>query len=65
MLHNSWLCWFNSISTGKARKGLGATDVQIEQLALLKFIQGLLVSVHTEAHGHFDLQREMSSNEGQ
>lgn len=46
-------------------KELGATDVQSEQLALLKFTPGLSVSVHTEAHGHFDLQREMSKNEGQ
>lgn len=44
---------------------LGATDVQSEQLALLKFTVGLSASVHTEAHGHFDLQREMSRNEGQ
>lgn len=52
-------------SANKAGRGLEMTDVQCEQLALLKFTLGLSVSEHTEAHGHFDLQREMSPNEGQ
>lgn len=39
---------------------LGSTDIQGEQLTLLKFTEGLSVSVHTEALSHFDLQREMS-----
>lgn len=49
----------------QAGRGLGVTDVRCEQLALLKFTLGLSLSAHTEAHGHFDLQREMSKNEGQ
>lgn len=54
------LCTTNdSAGSLKARRGLGATDVQSEQLVLLKFTLGLSVSVHTEAHSHFDLQREM------
>lgn len=62
---NNWLCWLESTSATQAERLLGATDVQSERLALLKFTVGLSASVHTETHRHFDLQREMSPNEGQ
>lgn len=62
---NNWLCRLESASATQAERLLGATDVQSERLALLKFTVGLSVSVHTETHRHFDLQRQMCPNEGQ
>lgn len=58
-------CSLSQNCTAGQKRGLEVTDVQIEQLVLLKFTRGLSWPVHTEAYGHFDLQREMSWNEGQ